>query len=60
MCLWLGDLTSIGVTLVVGLLGLVFVAYLARKILKKDPGNEKMQMISESIHQGAMAFLKRE
>lgn len=55
-----GDLTSVVVTLGVGIIGLFFVTYLAKKILQKDPGNEKMQMISNSIYQGAMAFLNRE
>jgi len=55
-----GELTSIAVTLGVGILGLIFVVYLARKVLKKDPGNEKMRAISNSIYQGAMAFLNRE
>jgi len=57
---WFGEISSIVVTLGVGLCGLLFVAYLARRILKKNPGNEKMQMISNFIHQGAMAFLNRE
>ncbi|OGS05667.1 MAG: sodium-translocating pyrophosphatase [Elusimicrobia bacterium RIFCSPLOWO2_12_FULL_59_9] len=53
-------MTSVLVAFATGILGLFFVAYLAKTILEKDPGNALMQKISESIHQGAMAFLKRE
>ncbi|MEW6557097.1 MAG: sodium-translocating pyrophosphatase [Elusimicrobiota bacterium] len=55
-----GDLTSVWVGLVSGLVGLAFVGYLANRILKKDPGSEKMIAISKSIQDGAMAFLARE
>ena len=60
MTLLLADMTSVLVAFATGILGLFFVAYLAKTILEKDPGNALMQKISESIHQGAMAFLKRE
>ncbi|MBI4249782.1 MAG: sodium-translocating pyrophosphatase [Elusimicrobia bacterium] len=53
-------MTSVLVAFATGILGLFFVAYLAKTILEKDPGTALMQKISESIHQGAMAFLKRE
>ncbi|HHV63089.1 MAG TPA: sodium-translocating pyrophosphatase [Firmicutes bacterium] len=43
-----------------GAIGLLFVAYLANSVLKKDPGNPRMVEISEAIHEGAMAFLRRE
>ncbi len=44
-----------------GLLALVFAAYLALgRVMKADPGNETMIAISHSIHEGAMAFLKKE
>ena len=55
-----GDLSSIWAGLVSGIVGLAFVGYLANRILKKDPGNEKMVAISKSIQDGAMAFLARE
>ncbi len=44
----------------VSVIGLLFVAYLAVNILKKDPGNSQMVQISEAIQEGAMAFLSRE
>ena len=43
-----------------GLLALLFAAYLARAIMKKDPGNDRMKEIMGFIHEGAMAFLMRE
>jgi K(+)-stimulated pyrophosphate-energized sodium pump len=46
--------------LISGILALLFVVYLILKILKEDQGSEKMQEISDAIHEGAMAFLRRE
>lgn len=43
-----------------GFLSLVFAAFLAVRVLKKDPGSEKMVSISDAVHEGAMAFLYRE
>ncbi|MBU0686482.1 MAG: sodium-translocating pyrophosphatase [Candidatus Margulisbacteria bacterium] len=43
-----------------GAIGIIFIVYLAAKVMKEDPGNETMVEISEAIHTGAMAFLKRE
>ena len=37
-----------------------FAGFLARGILKKDPGDKKIQDISELIHKGAMTFLNKE
>ena len=42
---------------VIGVLGLLFALFLAMKIGKHDPGNERMQEISAAIHGGAKAFL---
>ena len=44
----------------VGLLGLVFVAYLSAKVMAKDAGSPAMQELSGYIYEGAMAFLARE
>ncbi len=55
-----GSLSSIFVSIFVSVVGLLFVWYLAKKILSMDEGTEKMKQISELIHRGAMAFLKRE
>ncbi len=41
-------------------LGFATALYLASWVLKQDPGNEKMQEISQATQEGALAFLKRE
>ena len=44
---------------VVGILGVLYAVYLARWVLRQDPGNEKMQFISQAIATGARAYLIR-
>ncbi len=39
---------------------LLTVAFLARSVLRRDPGNERMMAISRLVQVGANAFLKRE
>ncbi|MBU1670410.1 MAG: sodium-translocating pyrophosphatase [Actinobacteria bacterium] len=39
---------------------LLAAAFFARRVLKTDPGNERMQEISKAIQEGARAFIKRE
>ncbi|MHC1722959.1 MAG: sodium-translocating pyrophosphatase [Aminipila sp.] len=46
--------------LAASILALIFAAYLSRSVLKENMGTEKMIEISESIQQGAMAFLNRQ
>jgi len=58
-------MTSIGASSILyaalaGGLGLLFVAYLVQYVLKKDPGSARIQELSGAIHEGAMAFLRRE
>ncbi len=43
-----------------GAIALLFAFYLAGKVSKADPGNETMVEIAGHIHEGAMAFLKRQ
>jgi K(+)-stimulated pyrophosphate-energized sodium pump len=43
----------------VGVLGVLYAVYLARWVLRQDPGNEKMQFISQAIATGARAYLIR-
>ena len=43
-----------------GLLGLLYVFYLTRKIMKQDAGTEVMTEIHDAIRQGASAFMRRE
>lgn len=45
---------------VAGVLALLFATYLGMKVMRSDPGNEKMQEIMKAIHEGAQAFLMRE
>jgi K(+)-stimulated pyrophosphate-energized sodium pump len=41
-------------------LSLAFAVYLARQVLSKDPGTQKMQDISNAIKEGAEAFMSRQ
>ena len=43
-----------------GIIALLFAAYLASKVNNQDPGNERMREISGSISEGAKAFLTAE
>ena len=46
--------------LAISILALIFAAYKAVKVIKKSPGNDKMQELSDLIHKGAMTFLNKE
>jgi K(+)-stimulated pyrophosphate-energized sodium pump len=48
------------IPMVVGLIGVLYAVVTALRVMKRDPGSEKMVFISQAIHEGAMAFLKRE
>ena len=50
----------IGVASLTGIVALLFVVYIARKVMRQDPGTPQMVAISDAVHEGAMAFLKRE
>ncbi|MFH0779161.1 MAG: sodium-translocating pyrophosphatase, partial [Candidatus Eisenbacteria bacterium] len=43
-----------------GIVSLLFAAFFAVRVLRNDPGTKEMVAISDAIHEGAMAFLKRE
>lgn len=45
---------------IVGVIALIFAFFKAGFVAKQDSGNERMKEISSYIHDGAMAFLKRE
>ena len=47
-------------TLFGSIIALLFVASRAQKVLRFPEGNERMRKISASIHQGAMAYLRRQ
>jgi K(+)-stimulated pyrophosphate-energized sodium pump len=53
-------LDNLLIIVLAGVTSLVFAGYLAKNIMKKDRGSEKMIEISDAIHEGAMAFLARE
>jgi len=48
------------IPILVGFLGLLFVAYLSATVLAKDTGTATMQELSGYIYEGSMAFLSRE
>lgn len=48
------------VAVITGIVGLIFVGFLVRSVLKADPGSERIREISEAIKEGALAFLHRE
>ena len=43
-----------------GVVALAFAGYLMYSVLAENPGNQKMQDISQAIFEGAMAFLNRQ
>ena len=45
---------------VIGLVAILYSIYLARWVLRQDPGDEKMRFISESIALGAKAYMYRQ
>src|SRR3989442_701569 len=50
----------IWVPIVVGLLAVLFAAYLASYVLRRDTGTPAMQKVADAIFKGAMAFLNRQ
>ncbi len=48
------------VVLVTGTAALVYAWFLAREVLREDPGTPKMQEVSNSIREGAVAYLNRQ
>jgi len=53
--------TWVAVAAGMGAVGLVTALLIATvRVLRKDPGSEEMVAISDAVHEGAMAFLRRE
>jgi len=48
------------VVLVTGVAALIYAWFLARQVLREDPGTPKMQEISNAIREGAIAYLNRQ
>ncbi len=46
--------------LVCGIISLIVLGFIAKGIIKKDPGNKRMKEIASHIEEGAMAFIKKE
>jgi len=46
--------------LAAGVVGLIFAAVMAKKVMANDRGNDRMKEIQNAIADGAMAFLRRE
>ena len=44
----------------IGLFGLLFAGFIYWRLVKQPAGNARMQEISDQIHDGAMAFLRKE
>ena len=50
----------IEIVLIIGVLALIFAAYLTRNVLKGDRGTKEMQEVANAIKIGAEAFIKRQ
>src|SRR3989344_8138797 len=50
----------LSISLTASLVSLAYGAFLIWQILKKSPGDEKMQSIQKAIQEGAEAYLKRQ
>jgi K(+)-stimulated pyrophosphate-energized sodium pump len=50
----------IGIASLTGIVALLFVVFIAKKVMRQDPGTLQMVAISDAVNEGAMAFLKRE
>lgn len=48
------------IAVVISLVALAYAGYLSMRILKLEPGSEKMQEISNAIKEGAMAYMARQ
>lgn len=53
-------MSLIWVVPVSGVLGLLFVAYLAWDVLRRDTGTKEMQDVAATIYEGALAFIRRQ
>jgi K(+)-stimulated pyrophosphate-energized sodium pump len=53
-------MSALPIVFLIGLLTVLFAAYLAWDVLRRDTGTDAMQEIAGTIHEGAMAFLRRQ
>ena len=48
------------IAIIISLVALAYAGYLSLKVLKIEPGTEKMQEIADAIREGAMAYMARQ
>ncbi len=53
-------MSAMALVFLIGLITVLFAAYLAWDVLRRDVGTDKMQEIASMIHEGAMAYLRRQ
>jgi K(+)-stimulated pyrophosphate-energized sodium pump len=53
-------MTAILIATAVGLVGILFAVITAVRVMRKPAGSKEMVAISDAVHEGAMAFLRRE
>lgn len=53
-------MTTLYISLSVGLLSLVYAGFNAYRVLKQDAGTDKMKEIAKAIQEGAMAYMHRQ
>ena len=58
--LWRDFMELVYLAPLAGVISLLFAAYLLKNVLLQNPGNEKMQYLSNIIFEGAMTFLNRQ
>ena len=51
---------AVGISMLIGILSIAVALKKSKRISGLDPGNQKMQEIAKSIHDGALTFLKKE
>jgi K(+)-stimulated pyrophosphate-energized sodium pump len=51
---------GLGAVLLTAIAALVYAWFLAREVLREDPGTERMQEVSEAIRTGAIAYLNKQ
>jgi K(+)-stimulated pyrophosphate-energized sodium pump len=55
-----GNLLTVGVVAVIGVLGLVMAAIFRQEVLNAPEGTARMQDIAQAVEEGAQAYLKRQ
>ncbi len=52
--------SGVPLSMVCAVIGLLFALFLIRAVIRKSPGNERMQQISAAVQEGAKAYLNRQ